>query len=252
MGMTQRELKHWLLHGDQTFLKHLSVDCVIFGFHDNELKVLLLKWKIQGGWCVPGGFVKRTQTLEESAKRVLKERTGLEDTYLRQFQAFSALDREKGKQPFKVPGTSKSWYNERFISVGFWALVEFSKVKPQLDWLTEDCRWWDVRELPHLIYDHSLIVKKALEALRHSLYDHPVGYNLLPEKFTMRELLRLYETILGTRIDRRNFRKKILSLNVLVQLKEKKRGGSHKPSFLYRFDKKRYEKASMNGLMTGF
>lgn len=249
--MITSELKQWLLKGHLTFLQHVSVDCVIFGFHDNQLKVLLLKWK-NDGWCLPGGFVKKTETLEDSAQRVLKERTGLAHTFMRQFNTFSALNRDKGKKPFNIPGTSKSWYMERFISVGFWALVEYSKVKPHPDWLSEECRWWDIHEVPKLIYDHNFIVTKALESLRLSLNDHPVGYDLLPEKFTMRELQELYETILDTPIDRRNFRKKILSLNILIQLKAQKPSASSKPSILYRFDKKRYEEATRKGLMTGF
>lgn len=201
---------------------------------------------------MPGGFVKKDETLEESATRVLKERTGLVHTFMRQFHAFSEPNRGKDKKPFNVPGTSKSWYMDRFISVGFWALVEYSKVTPRADWLSEECRWWDIHEIPKLIYDHNFIVNKALESLRLSLNDHPVGYNLLPEKFTMRELQELYETILDTQIDRRNFRKKILSLNILVQLRVRKPGISSKPSILYRFDKKRYEEATRNRLMTGF
>ncbi len=250
--MNTHALKKWLLNGHLTFLQHVSVDCVIFGFHENQLKVLLLKWKDQGGWCVPGGFVKKNETLEDSANRVLKERTGLERTFMRQFHTFSDPDREKGKKPFKVPGTSKSWYMDRFISVGFWSLVEYSKVTPNPDWLSEECRWWDIHEIPKLIYDHNFIVTKALESLRLSLNDHPVGYDLLPEKFTMRELQELYETILDNSIDRRNFRKKILSLNILVQLKAQKPSVFSKPSILYRFDKKRYEEATRKGLMTGF
>lgn len=252
MDMNTRELKHFLFKGHHSFLQHVSVDCIIFGFHNNQLKVLLLKWKDQGGWCIPGGFVKKDESLDDAAKRVLKERTGLKHIFLRQFQTFGEPNREKGKRPFKIPGASKSWYMERFVSVGYWALVEYSKVKPHPDWLSEECRWWDIHEVPRLIYDHSAIVTKALEALRHNLNDHPVGYNLLPEKFTMPELQCLYETILDTQIDRRNFQKKMISLNILVRLKARKNEGSRKPPFLYRFDKKRYEKAMKKGLATGF
>ena len=244
-------LKDWLLNGHKIFLRHVSVDCVVFGFHENQLKVLLLKWRDQGGWCIPGGFVKRTDTLEEAAERVLNERTGLEKIYLRQFRVFSALDREKGKKNFDDPGTKATLYMERFISVGFWALVEYSKVRPRLDWLTEDCRWFDVNEIPKMIYDHKLIVTSALEALRQSLIDHPIGYTLMPEKFTMPELQILYETILDRPLDRRNFQKKILSLGIVQRLKERKTGGTRKAPFLYRFDKKKYEIAMKKGLMSG-
>jgi ADP-ribose pyrophosphatase YjhB (NUDIX family) len=247
-----KKLKDFLLKGDKIFLPHISVDCVIFGFHEDQLKVLLLKWKESGTWCVPGGFVKRNESLNASAGRTLKERTGLENIFLRQFLTFGEPQRERGKKPFKVMNTMKSWIMDRFITVGYWALVEYSKVTPQPDWLSEECRWWDVNEIPKLMYDHNVIVTKALEALQHSLNDHPVGYNLLPEKFTMPELQRLYETILDTALDRRNFQKKMLALDIFERLSERKTGGAHKAPFLYRFDKKKYERAMKQGLNLGF
>jgi 8-oxo-dGTP diphosphatase len=252
MDPREKKLKSFLLNGHKDFLPHISVDCVIFGFHDNQLKVLLLKWKERGSWCVPGGFVMHDESLDDSAERTLQERTGLKDIFLRQFQAFGSPKREKGKRPFKIIGTSKSWLMERFITVGYWALVEFSKVTPQPDWLSEDCQWHDIHKVPKLIYDHNQIVESALDALRLSLNDHPVGYNLLPEKFTMPELQKLYETILDTPLDRRNFQKKMLSLDILERLAERKTGGAHKAPFLYRFDKRKYEKAMKKGLRVGF
>jgi 8-oxo-dGTP diphosphatase len=253
MNPHEKKLREFLLRGHLNHLPHVSTDCVIFGFHQDQLKVLLLKWKDRTNWCVPGGFVKRDESLDDSAKRLLKERTGIEHIFLRQFQAFGDPKREKGKKPFKIIGTSKSWLNDRFITVGYWALVEFSKVIPHPDEMSEACQWWDIHEVPkNLMYDHNLIVTSALDALRQSLNDHPVGYNLLPEKFTMPELQRLYETILDTPLDRRNFQKKMLALDILERLDERKTGGAHKAPFLYRFDKKKYEKAMKKGLMMGF
>lgn len=252
MESYEKRLREFLLKGDKIFLPHVSTDCVIFGFHDNQLKVLLLKWKDSGPWCLPGGFVKRDESLDDSAKRVLNERTGLENIYLRQFQVFGDPDRERGKKSFQEIGSAKSWIMERFITVGYWALVEFSKVTPRPDWLSEDCKWFHIHRIPKLLYDHNSIAAKALEALRISLNDHPVGYNLLPEKFTMPDLQRLYETILDTSLDRRNFQKKMLSLDVLERLAERKTGGAHKAPFLYQFDKKKYERATKRGIKTGF
>ena len=252
MELDSRKLREFLLKGDRTFLPHISVDCVIFGFHDNQLKVLLLKWRDLGTWCVPGGFVMRNESLDDSAKRTLTERTGLENIFLRQFQVFGDPQRERGKKPFKIMGSSNSWIMERFITVGYWALVEFSKVTPRADWLSEDCQWWEIDRIPKLIYDHNTIVTKALEALRFSLNDHPVGYNLLPEKFTMPEFQTLYETILDESLDRRNFQKKMIALDILEKLPERKTGGAHKAPFLYRFDKKKYERAMKQGLKPGF
>jgi ADP-ribose pyrophosphatase YjhB (NUDIX family) len=250
--MDPQKLNEFLLEGNKQYLPNISVDCVILGFHDEQLKVLLLKWKEWGSWCVPGGFVKRDESLEDSAKRTLEERTGLKNIFLKQFHAFSEPDREKNKKPIRETGNSESWLMDRFITIGYWALVEFSKVQPRPDWLSEECRWWDINTLPKLMYDHNVIVKKALEALRLSLNDHPVGYNLLGPKFTMPELQRLYETILGTPLDRRNFQKKMLSLDVLEKLAERKTGGAHKSPFLYRFDKKKYQRAMKTGLKKGF
>jgi ADP-ribose pyrophosphatase YjhB (NUDIX family) len=252
MKPDEKKLRDFLLKGDRIFLPHVSLDCVIFGFHDDQLKVLLLKWKDDGGWCVPGGFVKRDESVDDSAKRVLLERTGLEDIFLRQFQVFGDVNRERGKKKFKLLGSSKSWVMERFITVGYWALVEYSKVNPRTDWLSETCQWWEIHQVPKLMYDHNTIVAHALEALRLSLYDQPVGYRLLPEKFTMPELQRLYETILDTSLDRRNFQKKMLAFDILERLPERKTGGAHKSPFLYRFDKKKYERAVRQGLRFGF
>lgn len=240
MDNFKKRLRDFLLNGDKEFLPHISTDCVIFGFHNNELKVLLLKWKDKGTWCLPGGFVKRDESLNDSAMRVLHERTGLENIFLQQFQAFGDPHRDKTKRSVTPIGNVRSWITGRFITIGYWALVEYSKVTPRPDWLSDECKWWDLRDIPKLIFDHNAIVNAALEALRFSLNDHPVGYSLLPEKFTMPDLQRLYETILATSLDRRNFQKKMLSLNVLERLPERKTGGAHKAPYLYRFNKRKY------------
>lgn len=245
--MNFKELKDFNRFGDRVYLTHLAVDCVIFGFHDNSLKVLLLKLKPEmqirdSSWCLPGGFVQHDESLDKSAVRVLNMRTGLHDIYLKQFYTFGDPKREKGKP------SSEYWIGKRFISIGYYALVEFSKVNPKPDLYSSAFEWWDVSKLPRLIFDHKAIVEKALETLRLDLNDHPVGYNLLPEKFTMPELQKLYETILGDSVDRRNFQKRMLSLRILVRLNERKTGGAHKAPYLYRFDKKKYDRAMKQGL----
>ncbi|HEY9045413.1 MAG TPA: NUDIX domain-containing protein [Ohtaekwangia sp.] len=246
----EKQLQDFLLKGDKTYVPRVSVDCVIFGFHEDQLKVLLLRWR-DGRWCLPGGFVKWDESVDDSAVRTLQERTALRNIYLQQFHTFGDPGRERGKR-LGLAATQKSWMRERFISVGYYALVEFSKVAPKPDWLSDECRWWDIHEVPSLIYDHNQMVEKALDKLRLSLNDYPAGYNLLPEKFTMPELQRLYETILDKPLDRRNFQKKMLSLGILERLKERKTGGAHKAPYLYRFDKKKYEKAMKQGLKFGF
>jgi 8-oxo-dGTP diphosphatase len=239
--------------GHEHFLRHLSIDCVIFGFHDNELKVLLLQWKETKRWCLPGGFIFKDEHIDDAAVRILKSRTGLSDIYLRQFHAFGDHLRIRGKHGIKNPMGVKgeSWLSERFVTIGYWAIVEFSKVKPAPDEFSEDCRWWDISKVPELILDHNHILETALQSLRFHLNDYPVGRDLLQEKFTMPDLQRLYETILGKSLDRRNFQKKILSLRILERLKERKTGVAHKAPFLYRFDEKKYQQALKQGLKFG-
>jgi 8-oxo-dGTP diphosphatase len=238
--------------GDDHYLKHLSIDCVIFGFHENELKVLLLQWRENKRWCLPGGFILKNEHVDDAAIRILKMRTGLEKIYLRQFYAFGDPARDRRKHVFKPPaGSSNSWMMGRFITIGYWALVEFSQVVPSPDEFSSSCTWVDVKKIPELILDHNEIVEKALESLQHHLNDYPIGKDLLSEKFTMPELQKLYETILGKNIDRRNFQKKILSLGILDRLKELKTGGAHKSPFLYRFNKKKYQAALKQGIKFG-
>ena len=209
------EMQEWLFNSRQTFLSNLSVDCVIFGFSGNELKVLLLKWKEVHRWSLPGGFIQTDEKIEDAAIRVLKQRTGLGDIYLRQFHTFGGLERsgvELKKELFlKVFGIEvpvESWLFSRFVSIGYYALVDFKDVTPTLDPVSEAAEWWNVSELPDLILDHNQMVDKALSALRLQISTEPIGLSLLPEKFTLPELQKLYETILGKEIDRRNFRKK--------------------------------------------
>jgi 8-oxo-dGTP diphosphatase len=243
----------FLENGHLYFLPHVSIDCVIFGFHDNQLKVLLLQWKETLKWCLPGGFIYKDEHIDEAAVRILKLRTGLDNIYLQQFYTFGEPDREKGKHGLKklLNSRSKSWLKERFITIGYWAIVEFSDVKPSADEFSLKCEWWDIHKVPQLILDHNNILKEALHSLRRNLNDFPIGKNLLPSKFTMPDLQRLYETVLDKKLDRRNFQKKILSLGVLQRLKERKSGVAHKAPFLYKFDEKKYQRALRQGLKFG-
>ncbi|MCW0481558.1 NUDIX hydrolase [Gaoshiqia sediminis] len=235
-------------------LPHLSVDCVVFGFHDNQLKVLLLKSKFIDEWSLPGGFVGKTETVEEAATRVLKERTGLGEIFLNQFHIFSDPKRSNpGLKPenMKKAGvklTNYEWLGQRFLSVGFYALVEFSKVDPQPDVFSQTCEWKGIDEVETLMMDHRQILDKALETMRLQLRYQPIGYNLLPEKYTMPELQKLYETILGRELDRRNFQRKILSYKILKRLPERRLGVAHKAPYLYRFDLEKYNQALLDGL----
>ena len=222
------------------FLPHLSVDCAIFGFHGGELKILLVKWKGMERWCLPGGYVRRDESLEEAAARVLEERTGLGEIYLQQFRAFGGTDRGEGVlrgifARLGIEAPADLWIFGRTVSVGYLALVDFAEVTPTRDHLSEEIRWWEVRERPPLLFDHNDILETALATLRTQLEYRPIGRNLLPEKFTMPELQRLYEAVLGTSLDRRNFQRKMLALGIVERLAERKRGVPHRAPQLYRF-----------------
>ncbi|WP_159517534.1 NUDIX hydrolase [Sunxiuqinia indica] len=239
------------------FLKHISIDSVVFGFHENQLKVLLLRMKKTNEWALPGGFVKKQETLEKAASRVLKERTGLNDIFLKQFSVFSDPNRSRKNPAAKElsdPGSNSSfaWFSNRFISVGYYALVNFSQVEPTPDFFSDRCEWQSIDEIDRLIIDHNQIINKALETLRLQLNYQPIGYNLLPPKFTMPQLQKLYETLLGKTLDRRNFQRKILSYKILNKLDERKTGGAHKAPYLYEFNLENYQKALQNGLYGGW
>lgn len=243
-------LSEVLEKGHLYYLPHLSIDCVIFGFHNNQLKVLLLQFKDTGRWCLPGGFILKDEHVDDAAVRILRDRTKLDNIYLTQFYTFGSPNR--GEHGFRWPeGITKSWIMDRFVTIGYWALVEFSKAEPALDAFSMDCRWWEIHQVPELALDHNLILKKALTSLRQHINDYPVGRDLLPEKFTMPELQKLYETIFDKKLDRRNFQKKMLSFGILERLKERKKGGAHKAPFLYRFDDQKYQEAMTQGLKFG-
>jgi 8-oxo-dGTP diphosphatase len=240
----------FLEKGHQYYLSHLSIDCVIFGFHDNQLKVLLLQFKETEQWCLPGGFILKEEHIEDAAVRILKDRTQLDNIYLHQFYTFGSPNR--GDHGFQWPaGVSKSWILDRIVTIGYWALVEFSKAQPAPDVFSLQCTWWDIDKVPAMVLDHNKILEKALASLRLHLNDYPVGRDLLPEKFTMPELQKLYETIFDKKVDRRNFQKKMLSFGILEKLKERKKGGAHKAPFLYKFDAEKYKDAMKQGLKFG-
>lgn len=227
-------------------LSELSIDCVVFGFHDEQLKVLLLRARgTEKSWTLPGGWILKTEHLEDAAYRILKQRTGLDSIFLQQFYTFGANNRYNGKEIMAKLGLppQHNFFPERAVSIGYYALVEHSLVEPRTDFMTEECRWWDVNEIPELLFDHNDIVLRALKALRKQFDHEALGFNLLPEKFTLIELQRLYETILGLekdKLDRRNFQKKMLSYGFLERLEERKTGGAHKAPYLYRFDPEKY------------
>ena len=236
-----------------SFIPGLSVDNVIFGFHNNQLKVLLLACKDQKHWMLPGGYVLRTESVDAAAERVLLDRTGLHKVYLQQFSVFGDPKRSSAQlvkglvKSMDLDETLNQWFLQRFITIGYYALVEFEKVKPIPDPLSLACDWFDIDQLPRLIFDHQAIIEGALIAMRQHLNFQPIGLNLLPSSFPLKSLQLIYETILGKKLDRPNFNRKILSLGILEKRKQFT-GAAHKAPFLYSFRKKEYYKLLKEGI----
>ena len=247
-----------IVENNHRFQPGLSIDCVIFGFHDNQLKVLLIKVSDSKKWSLPGGFIPVDQDIDTAAVTVLNERTGLEGVFLRQFATFGKIkrnDRHFNKailDYFEIDEEKGKWLTQRFVTIGYYALVDFSKIVPNPVNTNEIVEWVDHKEVPELILDHKEILDKALNTLRIELNLMPVGYNLLPEKFTIPELQKLYETILDKKLDRRNFLRKITNIGILTKLDEKKNNVAHKAPNLYSFDKEKYDEVLKNGLNQGW
>ncbi|MEZ4902820.1 MAG: NUDIX domain-containing protein [Spirosomataceae bacterium] len=227
------------------FIPQLSVDCVIFGFHNQQLKVLLLKLKNLSVWALPGGYVRQNEGIDDAALRILEERTGLTAIYLEQFHVFGAAERPTKAFIREIMASHQTeipedlWVLQRYVSIGYYALVDFSKVNPMPDYLSEACKWFEVKQLPSLAFDHQEITQKALETLQLMLDYKLVGFNLLADTFTMNELQKLYETILGTVFRRNNFQRKMLNLGILERVEKLYTGAANKAPYLYRFREKK-------------
>ena len=216
----------------------VTTDCVIFGFDGEKLNVLLVQRGIEpykGRWAFPGGFLKMDESAEEGVLRELQEETGLEGAFIRQFHTFT--------EPQRDP-------RERVITIAFYALVRMQDVKGGDD--AADARWFALDEVPHLAFDHDQILRKAERALRHQIHFEPVGFELLPEEFTIKELQNLYEAILDVHFDRRNFYNKMKRLEMLEQTDETVNPSNKKEAFLFRFNKTKYEELKQKGFRLEF
>jgi 8-oxo-dGTP diphosphatase len=233
----------------EIYIPNLSIDCVVFGFYDATLKVLVTKIKQNELWSLPGGYVLKTENINDAANRILQQRTGAENIYLQQFRVFSDLNRSEG---FFEEFEDTLWNKQRFLSVGFYALVDYSLVDIVIDSISDACEWKSIDDLPPLMMDHKSIFDKALLTLRKQLNYKPIGLNLLPEKFTMPELQKLYEIILNKKLNRGNFFRKMLRYDILIKLDESRKGGAHKAPDLYKFDIEKYQLALKNGLNEGW
>lgn len=223
------------------YLKHIAFDSVIFGYSGEKLKILIMEYHNTGWFALPGGFVKADEDLNNAVRRGLKERTGLDEIYLEQFYTFGDVGRFKPEvmeQILKKSGflnESTAWMLERFISVAYYALINYKDVVPKPDELSDSINWYDVDNLPHLMLDHNIIAEKALHTLRDNLERKITGVNLLPEFFTMKELQQVYEAILGEKLRRTTFQRKLLSLDILNRHEKLYTGSANKAPYLYSF-----------------
>lgn len=212
----------------------VAVDCVIFGFDNDRLKLLLVRRGREpqlGGWSLMGGFLQNHETLENAAQRILTKWTGLENVFLEQFFNFSDINRDPG---------------ERVLSVAFYALIKIDESDKELT-KNYKAEWIDIDKIPELIFDHGKMVKMALDIVKHKCRFEPIGFELLPEKFTIPQLQKLYEAIFQQKLDNANFRKKILSMKILRKLNEKEREFSKRGAFYYQFDQEKYKKLNESG-----
>ena len=208
---------------------YVSVDCIIFGFDEGELKLLLLKRNFEpamGKWSLMGGFVQEDESVDAAAKRVLAELTGLENVYMEQVGTFGDLERDPG---------------ERVISVAYYALVNVNEYDRELV-QQHNAHWTKIDELPQLIFDHPIMISKARELMKHKASCNPIGFNLLPELFTLTQLQNLYEAIYGEPMDKRNFRKRVAEMDFIEKTDLIDKSGSRRGAYLYKFNDKAYRK----------
>jgi 8-oxo-dGTP diphosphatase len=215
----------------------LTVDCVVFGFDGGDLQVLLIRRGLppfKDKWALPGGFVRVEETLDNAARRELAEETGLREVFLEQLYTFGTVRRDP---------------RERVVSVAYYALTKPTDHTTVAATDAAEAQWFPVTQIPALAFDHADILATALIRLRGKLTYQPIGFELLPPKFTLSQLQRLYEAVLGTDIDKRNFRKKVLSYELLIPLKETHREGAHRPAQLFSFDPVKYERLKKKGFL---
>jgi ADP-ribose pyrophosphatase YjhB (NUDIX family) len=257
--MAQEDTRKMFGNADQ-YLRNVSVDNVIFGYHDKELKILLQQPFVLNKWTVTGGYIRKTESIEEAAQRIAFLRTGLKNLYLQQFRSFGNPKRvtDSGFTPEHIRETTgekispDSWIFDYFVSVGFYTLTEFSQVEFKKGVYEQDCRWWPVFHLPPMMFDHKQIISEALAALRVHIAHHPIGYELLPKKFTFPEIHALYETILGKSLDERNFAKRLTATGMIIKLNETRHIGAHRSPFLYTFNRKQYQRGLKSGIDWAF
>jgi 8-oxo-dGTP diphosphatase len=252
------QLKNFFSQGYLNHRPGLTVDCAIFGYHDGELQLLLVKNKLVTKWCLPGGYVRNDETLDQAATRVTAERTGIANLFLRQFKTFGnpgrndvrgVLDTQKLFEIAQVSIENNSWLNGETTSVGYYAITDIINAKPTADLFSSECRWFSINNLPKLGFDHEEMVPEALLTMRMQLYHFPIGKNLLQQKFTLKEIKHFYEVMSGKLLNASNFPNKLISLGLIVKLDEKRNIGAHRSPAYYRFDEETYDNALKEGLV---
>lgn len=216
-------------------IEALSIDNLLFGFENGELQLLLVKHAdgiSKGLWALPGGWIKYNEGLDQAAYRILFALTGVKDIYLEQLRAFGDLDR----YPLK-----------RVLTVAYYSLVKPKDFSIIPGFTASDAKWFKMSEIRDLPYDHSTILNFGLNFLKHKVRHEPIGFNLLPEKFTLLQLQELYESILGIKLDKPNFRRKFMKMNLLIACNEKQKDVAHRAASLYRFDKEVYDQLKEKG-----
>lgn len=235
----------------QDFIQQLSVDCVIFGYENNQLKVLIPKLDFIGDfWALPSGFIFQDEGIDQAARRIIEQRTGIEEMYLDQFKVFGGakrsireffdqlldLNHEKLKDQMHQRA-EYDWITKRIVSIGYFALVNIRKVVPRKSEIDQSIEWFDINHLPQMVMDLNLMIQKALESLRINFDENLIGCHLLPETFTMKDLQEIYETVYNKPYSRNNFQRKILDMNILERLDKKFTGAANKAPYLYRLKK---------------
>jgi len=235
---------------------HISVDCVIFGFDGENLKVLLINRKIPASiqkdkseidFKLPGDFITDEEDLESAANRILSELTGLRNIFLKQLWVFGSPNRINKERDINWLRKTTGLPIERVVTVAYYSLIKIGESQQELA-KKNNADWIKLNDITDLAFDHFEILQRGLKTLRNRLQNEPVGFELLPKKFTIRQLQNLYETILGRELDNRNFRKKILKADYLVPTNDKETDVAHKPTRLFMFDKEIYEKAEMRSM----
>jgi 8-oxo-dGTP diphosphatase len=252
------ELQHFLKEGYLDYRPYLTIDCAIFGYHAGELQLLLAMNTAFTKWCLPGGYVRKDESLDQAASRITTDRTKIDNLFLKQFKTFGnpgrndprgVLDKQRLFELTQIKVDESNWLTGETVSVGFYAITDMVNTQPKANFLSSEFRWFSVDNLPPLGFDHDEMVREALLAMRIHLYHFPIGKSLLQQKFTLKEIKDFYEVMSGKKLNASNFPNKLIALGLIVKLEEKRSIGAHRSPTYYQFDEKTYENALKDGLV---